>query len=210
MATPESIPLKSQQPRSRLNHERPLAALTSKPSPFPSKQILLLAICRLSEPVAMTSSFPYLFFMIRDFHITDNEKEIGRYAGFLASSFSLAQFLSGRRSVRILAKIFIGLTCGRLSDLYGRKPIVLFGLLGAVSATVVFGFSTSFSQALIARIAAGLFNGHISVIRTMVAEMIVETAHQARAFSIMPFVWNAGSILGPLLGGAYPSFHNPD
>jgi hypothetical protein len=43
----------------------------------------------------MTSSFPYLFFMIRDFHLSDDEKKIGRYAGLLASSFSFAQFFSG-------------------------------------------------------------------------------------------------------------------
>ena len=46
----------------------------------------------------MTSSFPYLFFMIRDFHLTDDEKKIGRYAGLLASSFSFAQFFSGKRT----------------------------------------------------------------------------------------------------------------
>jgi len=63
--------------------------------PYPTKQLIVLACCRFSEPVAMTSSFPYLFFMIRDFHLTDNEKEIGRYAGFLASCFSFAQFFSG-------------------------------------------------------------------------------------------------------------------
>jgi MFS family permease len=87
--------------------------------------------------------------------------------------------------------------------LYGRKPIVLCGLLGTVSATLVFGFSKSYTQALIARIAAGLLNGNVGVIRTMVAEMIVEKSHQARAFSVMPFVWSAGSILGPVLGGGY-------
>jgi MFS family permease len=89
-----------------------------------------------------------------------------------------------------------------LSDLYGRKPIVLCGLLGTIAASLVFGFSTTFIQALIARTAAGLLNGNIGVIRTMVAEMVVEKAHQARAFSVMPFVWSAGSILGPVLGGA--------
>lgn len=62
---------------------------------FPTKQMLLLAICRFSEPISMTSGFPYLFFMIRDFHLSDDEKQIGRYAGLLASSFTFAQFLSG-------------------------------------------------------------------------------------------------------------------
>jgi MFS family permease len=173
-------------------------------APYPSRQLLILAACRFSEPVAMTSSFPYLFFMIRDFHLSDDEKKIGRYAGLLASSFSFAQFFSGplpRPSVPC-PWLTEGLPWGRLSDLYGRKPIVLCGLLGTVAATLAFGFSTTFTQALIARTSAGLLNGNVGVIRTMVAEMVVERAHQARAFSVMPFVWSAGSILGPVLGGA--------
>ena len=64
-------------------------------APYPARQILILALCRLSEPIAMTSSFPYLFFMIRDFHVIDSEKGISRYAGILASSFSFAQVFSG-------------------------------------------------------------------------------------------------------------------
>jgi len=67
---------------------------------------------------------------------------------------------------------------------------------------LIFGFSKSFTQALIARTAAGLLNGNVGVIRTMVAEMVTEKIHQARAFSVMPFVWSAGSILGPVVGGA--------
>lgn len=169
-------------------------------APYPGRQLLILAACRFSEPVAMTSSFPYLFFMIRDFHLSDDEKKIGRYAGLLASSFSFAQFFSG--PLPPFPGLTAGLPWGRLSDLYGRKPIVLCGLLGTVAATLAFGFSTTFTQALIARISAGLLNGNVGVIRTMVAEMVVERGHQARAFSVMPFVWSAGSILGPVLGGA--------
>jgi MFS family permease len=182
-------------------------SVPKKLAPYPSKQLFVLACCRFSEPVAMTSSFPYLFFMIRDFHLTDDEKKIGRYAGFLASSFSFAQFFSGTPSYTSI--LSIGLPWGRLSDSYGRKPMIICGLLGTVSATLVFGFSTSFTQALLARTGAGLLNGNVGVIRTMVAEMVVERAHQARAFSVMPVVWSLGSILGPILGGAYPPhFHN--
>jgi hypothetical protein len=70
---------------------------------FPMKQLILLAFCRLSEPISMTSSFPYLFFMIRDFQLSSDEKQIGRYAGILASSFTFAQFLSGTPSHTISA-----------------------------------------------------------------------------------------------------------
>ena len=79
---------------------------------------------------------------------------------------------------------------------------MLCGLFGTVSATLVFGFSRSYGQAMVARSIAGLLNGNVGVIRTMVAEMDVHKLHQARAFSVMPFVSNLGSILGPVLGGA--------
>jgi hypothetical protein len=75
--------------------DTPTATPIKKMATYPAKQLLILAACRFSEPVAMTSSFPYLFFMIRDFHLSDDEKKIGGYAGLLASSFSFAQFFSG-------------------------------------------------------------------------------------------------------------------
>jgi hypothetical protein len=70
-------------------------AISSEHNPYPSKQLLILAFCRLSEPIAMTSSFPYLYFMIRDFHVVEDEKAIARYAGILASCFSFSQVFSG-------------------------------------------------------------------------------------------------------------------
>jgi hypothetical protein len=84
----------------RIPGNRDAAIVQKSPPPvkmalYPGKQLLILACCRFSEPVAMTSSFPYLFFMIRDFHLTDDEKKIGRYAGLLASCFSFAQFFTG-------------------------------------------------------------------------------------------------------------------
>jgi MFS family permease len=83
--------------------------------------------------------------------------------------------------------------------------MVLCGLLGTVTATLVFGFSASYAQAIVARSIAGLLNGNMGVVRTMVGEMEVDKLDQARAFSVMPFVANVGSILGPVLGGAYIS-----
>src|SRR5271170_497601 len=106
MAAPKLIPPKKRQPCPPLDTSPnedgagipPKSPPVRKLAPYPSKQLLVLAACRFSEPVAMARSFPYLFFMIRDFHLTDDEKKIGRYAGLLASSFSFAQFFSGERT----------------------------------------------------------------------------------------------------------------
>jgi hypothetical protein len=66
---------------------------------YPSGQLFVLGCCRLSEPVSMTSSSPYLYFMIRDFDVTADEKQIGRYVGFLASCYSFSQCLTGTNLV---------------------------------------------------------------------------------------------------------------
>jgi MFS family permease len=105
-----------------------------------------------------------------------------------------------------MSLLIVGLPWGMLSDNYGRKPIVVYGILATIPATLMFGFSKSFALALIARTIAGLFNGNVSVIRTMVADSVVERSHQAKAFSVMPFIGNAGSILGPVIGGAYANY----
>lgn len=48
---------------------------------------------------------------------------------------------------------------------------------------------------------ADLFCRNIGVLQTTVAEVVTVESHQARAYSIMPFVWCLGSIIGSGLGG---------
>lgn len=139
---------------------------------LPKRQLFVLACCRLAEPIAFTSVFPYLYNLIRDLHITDDEKKIGKYGGMVSSVFSLGSFLTG-------------LAWGRASDKHGRKPIILLGLIGTIISTLVFGFSLTIYQLVAARLAAGLLNGNVGVIRTVVAELVTEKRHQATAFSIM-------------------------
>ncbi|KAI9692619.1 MAG: hypothetical protein M1822_006850 [Bathelium mastoideum] len=57
-------------------------------------------------------------------------------------------------------------------------------------------------MAVIVRAIGGAGNGNVGVIRTAVAELVPWKELQPRAFSIMPLVWNVGSVLGPALGGA--------
>ncbi|RAH50176.1 MFS general substrate transporter [Aspergillus brunneoviolaceus CBS 621.78] len=42
----------------------------------------------------------------------------------------------------------------------------------------------------------------VGVLQTTVAEIVTVKEHQPRAYSIMPFVWCLGSIIGPAMGGA--------
>lgn len=162
---------------------------------FPVKQMVVVSLIRFSEPLAFTSLFPYLYFMIRDFQIAPTEQEISKYSGYLASSFAFFQFL-------------FALQWGKLLNRIGRKPILLFGLFGSSVSLVLFGFSPNYYFALASRCLAGALNGNIAVLRTMVGEICVERRHQAIGFSTLPLLFNFGSIIGPLIGGSR-LFTNP-
>ncbi|KAF0640329.1 hypothetical protein FPSE5266_06515 [Fusarium pseudograminearum] len=157
--------------------------------PFPTKQMFVLACCRICEPIAFMSIFPYIYYMIQDFNITDDTNKISVYAGMVTSAFTLAEFSTG-------------VLWGRLSDKIGRKPVLLFGLLGTALSVLVFGFAPSLPVALFARALGGLLNGNIGVLQTTVAELVTVKEHQPRAYTIMPMVWCIGSIVGPMIGGA--------
>src|SRR5918911_4537876 len=62
--------------------------------------------------------------------------------GLLFTMFSVAQFLT----IPIL---------GALSDRYGRRPILLFGIAGEVAAYLLFGSATSLSMLYFSRLVAG-------------------------------------------------------
>lgn len=135
------------------------------------------------------SIFPYVYHMVESFHVTDNGQKIALYAGMITSSFTFAEFSAG-------------MFWGRMSDRIGRKPVLVMGLIGTAMSMVAFGFAPNLATAMIARALGGLLNGNIGVLQTIVAEIVTVKEHQPRAYSIMPFVWCLGSIIGPAMGGA--------
>lgn len=137
--------------------------------------------------------------MVESFKVTDSSDQIALYAGMITSSFTFAEFCAG-------------MFWGRMSDKIGRKPVLIMGLIGTAISMIVFGFSPNLPIAMIARALGGLLNGNIGVLQTTVAEIVKVKEHQPRAYSIMPFVWCLGSIIGPAMGGALaqPCLSYPD
>ncbi|KAH8879706.1 MFS general substrate transporter [Thozetella sp. PMI_491] len=164
--------------------------VSEKPNPpFPMRQMLILAICRICEPIAFMSIFPYVYQMVKDFHMTEDTDQISFYAGMVTSCFTFAEFSTG-------------FLWGRLSDKIGRKPVLLIGMAGTGLSVLIFGFSPNLAVALFARALGGLLNGNIGVLQTTIAELITVKEHQHRAYTVMPLVWCIGSIIGPMIGGA--------
>ena len=83
--------------------------------------------------------------MIKSFGVPKNE--VAKWAGFTGSIFSVAQSMSA-------------VPWGRASDRFGRKPIILIGLMSTMICFVVWGLSTSLTMAITVRFIMGAGNGN--------------------------------------------------
>jgi MFS family permease len=155
---------------------------------FPWSQIFVIACVRFAEPIAFTSLFPYVYFMVRDFDVAETEAEVSKYSGYLSSTFAFCQVLTS-------------FNWGKFADQHGRKPTLLIGLTGSICSLLMLGFSKNYYWALGARSLMGLLNGNVAVLRTMIGEVATERRHQAIAFSTMPLIFQVGCVIGPLIGG---------
>ena len=105
-----------------------------------------IALCRICEPIAFMSIFPYVYYMVKSFHVSDDDGQIAIYTGMVTSAFAIAEFSTS-------------VVWGKLSDHVGRKPILLVGLGGTGLSMMIFGFAKNLPVALVARALGGLLNG---------------------------------------------------
>ena len=89
---------------------------------------------------------------------------------------------------------------GDLSDRYGRRPVLIFSLLGTVVSFVMLAMAQTIAMLFLARIVDGLSGGNISTARAYVAD-ITEPKDRARAYGIIGAAFGLGFILGPALSG---------
>ncbi|XP_010514733.1 PREDICTED: probable peptide/nitrate transporter At3g43790 [Camelina sativa] len=146
--------------------------------------IWLVSLC---TALPISSLFPYLYFMIKDFGIAKQEEDIGFYAGFVGSSFMIGRALTS-------------IVWGKLADRYGRKPIILIGTFSVIIFNTLFGLSTSFWLAISFRFLLGCFNCLLGVIRAYASEVVSEE-YNALSLSVVSTSRGIGLILGPAIGG---------
>ena len=98
---------------------------------------------------------------------------------------------------------------GRLSDRFGRKPIMVISLAGAVLGYLVLGFASAVWMVAVSRLFSGLMAGNLSVAQAYVADVTSED-NRAKAMGMLGAAFGLSFILGPMLGGwlAGDSFEN--
>ena len=92
---------------------------------------------------------------------------------------------------------------GRLSDRYGRKPILLVCLVGVLAGYVLMALGIAWRSLpllLLSRAVEGFFNGNIAIVQAMAADMS-SSQSKTRNFAWINIGMNLGWVVGPMIGG---------
>ncbi|KAI3876972.1 hypothetical protein MKW92_036752 [Papaver armeniacum] len=153
----------------------------------PYKELVYIWIVALCAGLPISSLYPYLYFLVRDFNVAKRAEDIGYYAGCVGSAYML-----GRGLTAVL--------WGALADRYGRKPIILFCCTTMIIFTTLFGLSTNFWMAVSMRLLLGAFSGIFGPVQAYATE-VCRKEHQTLALSFTSSAWAIGMIIGPAIGG---------
>jgi len=107
--------------------------------------------------------------------------------GMLAASFSFMQFLFSP-------------FWGRLSDRFGRRPVLLISLAGSGFALMGVGFARSLTALFVARACAGIFTANIATAQAYIAD-ITSPENRARGMGMIGAAFGLGFTFGPAIGG---------
>ncbi len=124
---------------------------------------------------------PVIPILSRDFGATALE------TGLLLSCYSLMQFLFSP-------------FWGRLSDRFGRRPILTFCLIGEGLSYLLFAWARQLEWLFVARLCAGFFGASISTASAYISD-ITPPHERSKGMALIGVAFGLGFVVGPALGG---------
>ena len=110
-----------------------------------------------------------------------------RTVGLLFASYSIMQL--------VFSPIL-----GRLSDKYGRRPVLLISIIGTGIGFLILGFAKTLWMLFAGRILDGITGGNISTAQAYIAD-ITTKEDRAKGMGLLGAAFGLGFILGPAIGG---------
>jgi MFS family permease len=133
-----------------------------------------------ANSLSFTILIPILYLYGKQFELSDFQTSL------LFAIYAAAQFISTP-------------IIGKLSDRFGRKPLLIISLAGTVVANFLAGTASGATMLFFARFLDGITGGNVSVAQAIVSD-ITPTEARAKAFGLFGAVtFGLGFIVGPIL-----------
>lgn len=104
-------------------------------------------------------------------------------------------------SIYPLFQLLFVIVWGKLSDKYGRKPLIVIGLIGFVVMNLLTGLATSLTMLYIARIVGGIFTSSVIPVSNAYLSDITSEKRRTKIMAWSGVAISSGLIFGPVLGG---------
>lgn len=109
-------------------------------------------------------------------------------------------------SIYLLAQAVTTPIYAKLSDVFGRKPIILFGIALFLLGSILCGLAWSMPALIAFRAVQGLGAGAVQPTSITIVGDIYTVAERARTQGYLASVWGVASVVGPTLGGLFSQF----
>ncbi|WP_422926696.1 MFS transporter [Singulisphaera sp. PoT] len=99
-----------------------------------------------------------------------------------------------------MCQLIAGPILGRLSDRYGRRPLLIVSQAGTALSFVILALSSNFTVMLLGRMLDGFSGGNILVAQAYVADVTTKE-NRSKGMGLIGMAFGLGFVLGPFLGG---------
>lgn len=145
------------------------------------RRLLIIFAVVLVDMLSFSIVLPLLPYLARELDAS------AATIGLLTATYPLAQFFGAP-------------LLGKLSDVHGRKPVLMTSIAGTALGFVVLATARVLPVLFVSRFVDGITGGNISVAQAYIAD-VTEPQDRGRALGMIGAAFGLGFILGPVTGG---------
>ena len=101
-----------------------------------------------------------------------------------------------------LSQLIFSPIIGKISDVYGRKKVLILCLIGSTASYLILYFASSFALVLTARFIAGLFASTTAIANAYVTETTT-LENRSKGMGLIGAAFGLGFVFGPVIGGYF-------
>ncbi|MBD3202919.1 MFS transporter [Candidatus Woesearchaeota archaeon] len=145
------------------------------------KEHITIFVIMITEVLGFSLILPFLPYYVENFGASPLTY------GLILASFSFLQLISSP-------------IMGKLSDHYGRRPMLFFSQLSTLISFIILGLSNSLWMVFLSRIVDGLLGSNMTLAQAYISDISTKK-NRSRAFGLVGVAFGIGFLIGPAIGG---------